>query len=61
LVSVDPQGNDNHPAGDAAALASPGLPSLLALEIQELRRTATDLCGIASVDPALLNAEFIAH
>jgi hypothetical protein len=39
-------------ARDAAALASRRLPSLLALEIQELRRTATHLGGIAGVDPA---------
>ena len=47
-----PQDNDENPAGNAAALASRRLPSLLALEIQKLRRTATHLSGIAGVDPA---------
>jgi hypothetical protein len=42
----------NRPARDAAALASRGLPSLLALEIQELRRTTAHLGGIAGVDSA---------
>ena len=52
LVSVDPEGDDDRPARDAAALASGRLSSLLALEIQELRRTAADLGGVAGVDPA---------
>src|SRR5262245_39238140 len=43
----------NRPARDAAALASRGLPSLLALEIQELRRTAIHLGRVAGGDPAL--------
>jgi hypothetical protein len=52
LVSVGSERHHNRPARDAAALASRGLPSLLALEIQELRRTTTHLGGIAGVDSA---------
>jgi hypothetical protein len=52
LVSVGSERHHDRPARDAAALASRGPPSLLALEIQELRRTATHLGGIAGVDPA---------
>ena len=35
LVSGNPQGHDDHPAGDAGALASCGLSSVLGLEISE--------------------------
>jgi hypothetical protein len=33
VVSIDREGNDDHPARDAGAMASCGLPPLLALEI----------------------------
>jgi len=33
LVSINPEGSHNHPAGDARALASGRLSALLALEI----------------------------
>ena len=52
LVSVGSERHHDRPARDAAALASRRLPSLLALEIQELRRTATHLGRIAGIDPA---------
>jgi hypothetical protein len=44
--------HDNRPAGHAAALASRGCPSLLALEIQEFGRTASYIRRIAGIDPA---------
>src|SRR4051812_19942573 len=43
LVSVDPEGNDHHPAGHGGALASSGLSTLLALEVKKSGWSATDL------------------
>src|SRR6266498_3413514 len=52
LVSVGPQGHDDHPARDPCALASRWVLPLPALEIRLRRRPAADPCGIAGVDLA---------
>src|SRR5215813_11052575 len=51
VVSIDREGNDDHPARDASAMASCGLPPLLALEIPEPGRPATNRCGSTGADP----------
>src|SRR5262245_32592097 len=52
LVSVSPQGHDDHAARDGDALAACGISSLLALEIAEPGRSAEDQCRFAGIDPA---------
>jgi hypothetical protein len=52
MVSIDPQGHHDHPAGDPCALAPGRLPSVLALEIPLSWRPAEDRRGPARVDPA---------
>src|SRR6266496_251556 len=52
LVSVSPQGRDDHPARDPCALASCRLSPLLALEISPSGRPAANRCGPAGADPA---------
>src|SRR5215471_11054141 len=51
LVSIDREGDDDHPARDAGAMASCGLPPLLALEIPEPRRPATNRSESTGADP----------
>jgi hypothetical protein len=51
LVSIDPQGRDDHPARDACSLASCWLSPLLALEISQSGRPAADRCRSAGADP----------
>src|SRR5262245_22438068 len=51
VVSIDRGGDDDHPARDAGAMASRGFPPLLALEIPEPGRPATNRCGAAEADP----------
>src|SRR5947207_13374761 len=50
VVSIDREGNDDHPARDAGAMTSRGLPPLLALEIPEPGRPATNRCGSTGAD-----------
>jgi hypothetical protein len=52
LVSVSPQGHDDHAARDRDALAACGISSLLALEIAEPGRSAEDRRRFAGIDPA---------
>jgi hypothetical protein len=52
LVSINPAGFHDHPAGDALALASGRLSSLLALEIAPIGRATADRHGVARIDPA---------
>src|SRR5262249_50209950 len=48
---IDREGNDDHPARDASAMASCGRPPLLALEIPEPGGPATNRCGSTGADP----------
>jgi transposase InsO family protein len=51
LVSINPEGSDNHSARDAHALAQGRLSALLALEIASPGRAATSRDGAACADP----------
>ena len=52
LVSNDPKGSHNHPAGDARALAQSRISLLLALEVAPTGRATADRDGAARLDPA---------
>jgi hypothetical protein len=52
LVSLGSECHHYHPAPDAGALASGGLPPLLALEVAQPRRTAADPSRVAGIDQA---------
>jgi hypothetical protein len=52
VVSIDREGNDDHPARDAGAMASRGFPPLLALEISEPGRPGSNRCGSTGTDPS---------
>src|ERR1700746_3447900 len=52
LVSISPEGSDNHPTRDARALHQSGLSALRALEIAWTGRAATSRDGAARIDPA---------
>src|SRR5215472_4212115 len=58
VVSIDREGNDDHPTRDASAMASCGLPPLLALEIPEPGRPATNRCGSTGADPSNEHREY---
>jgi DNA-binding GntR family transcriptional regulator len=52
LVSIGPQGHDDHAARDACALATRWVSPLLALEIPLHGRSASNSCGITGTDLA---------
>src|SRR5262249_17991484 len=52
MVSIDAQGDHDHPARDRRALASGRLPPVLALEIPLARRPTKDRRGSARADRA---------
>src|SRR5215469_6128691 len=52
LVSSNPGGSHDHPAGDARALAQSRISPLLALEVAPTRRATADRRGGARNDPA---------
>src|SRR6266446_4234538 len=52
MVSIDPQGHHDHPAGDPCTLAPGRLPAILAMEIPLPRRPTATRCGPAGFDPA---------
>jgi hypothetical protein len=49
VVSIDRGGDDDYPTRDAGAMASRGLSPLLALEISEPGRPATNRCGLRAL------------
>src|SRR6266478_91209 len=52
MVSIDPQGHHDHPAGDPCALAPGRLPAILAMEIPLPWRSTASRRGSARADPA---------
>jgi hypothetical protein len=52
VVPIDPEDDDDHPAGDAGPLASGGFSSLLALEVEKPGWPATDHRRVADLDLA---------
>jgi hypothetical protein len=52
MVSIDPQGHHDHPAGDPGALAPGRLPEILAVEIPLHWRPTASRRGPARADPA---------
>src|SRR5947209_18164439 len=52
MVSIDPPGHHDHPAGDPGALAPGRLPAILALEIPPSWRSTASWRGSARADPA---------
>src|SRR5258705_6731370 len=53
MVSIDPQGHHDHPAGDPCALAPGRLPAILAMEIPLPRRSTASRRGPARADPRM--------
>src|SRR5438552_8172934 len=51
MVSIDPQGHHDHPAGDRCALAPGRLPAILAMEIPLPWRSTASRRGPARADP----------
>src|SRR6266403_3243149 len=51
MVSIDPQGHHNRPAGDSCALASGRLPAILAMEIPLPWRPTANRRGPTRADP----------
>src|SRR5205809_3144570 len=52
MVSIDPQGPHDHPAGDPGALAPSRLPAILAVESRLPWRPTASRRGPARADPA---------